>query len=81
MTSLHLLFNLGHISLHDWCDIVTHVLELQLPWRTLKSRLVDIDSNGMILYESTFRSRELQCALKSDLIHVNLIIFNQSFYV
>jgi serine/threonine-protein phosphatase with EF-hand domain len=72
-------FSLGHILLHDWCDIVTHVLELQLPWRTLKSRLVDIDSNGMVAYESTFRSRELQCALKSDLIHVSLIILNQRF--
>ena len=69
-------FCLGYIPLHDWCDIVTHVLELQLPWRTLKSRLVDIDSNGMVAYESTFRSRELQCALKSDLIHVSLIVLN-----
>jgi len=66
------LFNLGHISVNDWCDIVTHVLELQLPWRTLKSRLVDIDINGMVLYESTFRSRELKCSLNANVINVNL---------
>ncbi|CAF1537606.1 unnamed protein product, partial [Adineta ricciae] len=39
----------GRILLNDWCDIVTHVLELQLPWRTLKSRLVDIDPDGSVL--------------------------------
>ncbi|CAF1124254.1 unnamed protein product [Rotaria sp. Silwood1] len=58
----------GRIALNEWCDIVTHVLELQLPWRTLKSRLVDIDSNGLVLYESTFRSRELQCLLNSPVL-------------
>ncbi|UJR31789.1 hypothetical protein I4U23_019267 [Adineta vaga] len=52
--------NTGHISVNDWCDIVTRVLDLQLPWRTLKSRLVDTNENGLIIYESTFRTKELQ---------------------
>ncbi|CAF0887943.1 unnamed protein product [Adineta ricciae] len=52
--------NTGRISVNDWCDVVTRVLDLQLPWRTLKSRLVDTDTNGNVVYESTFRSRELQ---------------------
>ncbi|CAF1128119.1 unnamed protein product [Rotaria sordida] len=59
----------GCIALNEWCEIVTQVLELQLPWRTLKSRLVDIDSNGLILYESTFRSQELQCVLNSPVLN------------
>ncbi|CAF4787772.1 unnamed protein product [Rotaria socialis] len=59
----------GRIAINEWCDIVTHVLELQLPWRTLKSRLVDIDSNGLIVYESSFRSRELQCCINSQVIN------------
>lgn len=70
---------LGHIPVNDWCDIVTNVLDLRLPWRTLKARLVDIDSNGMVIYESTFRSRELQCALNSSLNHVKRLIMNLSF--
>ncbi|CAM4779520.1 unnamed protein product [Rotaria magnacalcarata] len=59
----------GCIAINEWCDIVTHVLELQLPWRTLKSRLVDIDTNGLVLYESSFRSRELQCCINSQIIN------------
>lgn len=51
---------LGRISVNDWCDIVSRVLDLNLPWRTLKSRLVQIDSEGFVNYDSTFRSKELQ---------------------
>ncbi|UJR14899.1 hypothetical protein I4U23_001883 [Adineta vaga] len=57
----------GRISLNEWCDIVTHVLDLKLPWRTLKSRLVDIDPDGSVLYETTFRFQELQCIFNSQL--------------
>jgi serine/threonine-protein phosphatase with EF-hand domain len=64
-------FDLGHISINDWCDVVRHVLDLQLPWRTLKSRLVEIDANGMVSYESTFRLQELQFASNSKLTDVN----------
>jgi serine/threonine-protein phosphatase with EF-hands len=60
----------GGISLNDWCDIVSHVLQLQLPWRTLKARLVDLDSQGNVIYESTFRSQELQCSFNSKLTSV-----------
>ena len=60
-------FDLGHISVNDWCDVVRHVLDLQLPWRTLKARLVETDTNGWILYESTFRFKELQFSLNAPL--------------
>ncbi|CAF3894546.1 unnamed protein product [Adineta steineri] len=52
--------NTGRISVNAWCDIVSHVLDLQLPWRTLKARLVDTDISGMVIYESSFRSKELR---------------------
>ncbi|CAF0723603.1 unnamed protein product [Didymodactylos carnosus] len=52
----------GKISLNEWCDIVTNVLSLRLPWRTLRSRLVEEDDTK-IIYESTFKSYELQCLL------------------
>jgi hypothetical protein len=78
--ALILLYNLGRIYLNDWCDIVTHTLELQLPWRTLKSRLVDIDLDGTVLYESTFRSQELQCGgfnAKSSDVSLFIIYFEK----
>ncbi|CAF3846745.1 unnamed protein product [Rotaria sp. Silwood1] len=54
---------LSRISVNEWCDIVSRVLDLHLPWRTLKSRLVQTDTDGSIIYESTFRSKELQFTL------------------
>ncbi|CAF1453730.1 unnamed protein product [Rotaria magnacalcarata] len=53
----------GRISVNNWCDIVSRVLDLNLPWRTLKAQLVETDPQGWILYESTFRFKELQFAL------------------
>ncbi|CAF0731861.1 unnamed protein product [Didymodactylos carnosus] len=55
----------GEISLNEWCDIVTNVLNLKLPWRTLRSRLVEVNAtdNTKIIYESTFKSYELQYLL------------------
>jgi len=44
----------GTISINDWCQVTTDVLELKLPWRMLRSRLVKLNCHGMILYESTF---------------------------
>jgi hypothetical protein len=61
------IYDLGCISVNDWCDIVTRVLDLKLPWRTLKSRLVDTDSDGFVLYESTFRTKELQFKLNTPI--------------
>ena len=75
----NLSIHLGHIPVNDWCDIVTNVLDLRLPWRTLKARLVDIDPNGMVVYESTFRSSELQCALNSNVMQVKSFVINLSF--
>ncbi len=64
------IYDLGLISVNDWCDIVSRVLDLQLPWRTLKSRLVETDSDGFVFYESTFRSKELQFALNAPMNNV-----------
>lgn len=69
----------GCISVNDWCDIVSHVLDLRLPWRTLKARLVDLDSQGNVIYESTFRSQELQCSFNSKLTSVRESISSSVF--
>ena len=60
----------GVLSVNDWCDVVSNVLDLNLPWRTLKSRLTDVDNQGNIIYESTFRFQELQCSFNSQLATV-----------
>ncbi|CAF2827870.1 unnamed protein product [Rotaria sp. Silwood2] len=61
------MYDLGRISVNQWCDIVSRVLDLHLPWRTLKSRLVESDSDGSVLYESTFRCKELRFTLNAPI--------------
>jgi len=66
---------LGCISVNDWCDIVSRVLDLHLPWRTIKSRLVETEPDGLVLYESTFRSKELQFTLNTPVNSVKIFFF------
>lgn len=61
---------LGRISVNDWCEIVSNVLDLRLPWRTLRSRLAESDIQGNVIYDSTFRSQELQCPLDTKVVKV-----------
>ena len=44
----------GVLSLNDWCVITTDILGLNLPWRTLRPRLVEVNKNGLVLYRSAF---------------------------
>lgn len=64
--------------MNDWCDIVSHALDLNLPWRTLKSRLVQTDSEGFVIYESTFRSKELQFSSNIPIKNVNILLISIS---
>lgn len=49
----------GSISVNNWCKITEKVLELNLPWRILRSRLAKLDKDGQVLYESTFEGLSL----------------------
>jgi serine/threonine-protein phosphatase with EF-hand domain len=44
----------GLISLNEWCSITGHVLELNLPWRILHKKLVKLNENNEVFYESPF---------------------------
>lgn len=44
----------GRISVSDWAAAMESVLQLKLPWRTLKSRLVKTDPDGNVDYMSCF---------------------------
>ena len=60
----------GRLSVNDWCEVVSNVLDLKLPWRTLRARLAESDIQGNVLYESTFRSQELQCSINASVVKV-----------
>ena len=60
----------GSLVIADWCDILSDVLKLKLPWRLLRPRIADIDKNGLVLYESTFK----KINLKGDAANLLVII-------
>ncbi|XP_048191450.1 serine/threonine-protein phosphatase with EF-hands 1 [Perognathus longimembris pacificus] len=45
----------GKISVAQWAFSMENILELNLPWRTLSSHLVNIDSDGNVDYMSIFQ--------------------------
>lgn len=44
----------GRISISDWAAVMESVLQLKLPWRMLRSRLVKTDPDGKVDYMSCF---------------------------
>ncbi|XP_007259430.3 serine/threonine-protein phosphatase with EF-hands 1 isoform X2 [Astyanax mexicanus] len=48
--------NTGRISINEWAQVLDTVLRLDLPWRTLRPRLVRLASDGNVEYESCFEN-------------------------
>lgn len=44
----------GVVSLNDWVTVTGDILDMRLPWRSLRSKLVQVDKNGNVIYGSTF---------------------------
>ncbi len=64
---------LDHLPLTVWSEIMAKVLELDLPWLTLRSKLVQEDNKG-ILYRTMFEdyaldNSKLQMVKKNELIN------------
>ncbi|XP_063809165.1 serine/threonine-protein phosphatase with EF-hands 1 [Pseudophryne corroboree] len=54
----------GQISISDWALAVETVLHLGLPWRTLRSRLARLASNGNVDYLSCFEDLQMENPIK-----------------
>lgn len=55
------LINLDHVSLTAWSQIMTDVLKIDLPWLTLRAKLVKEDEQG-ILYNTMFEDYTVNAA-------------------
>ncbi|XP_077984118.1 serine/threonine-protein phosphatase with EF-hands 2-like isoform X2 [Glandiceps talaboti] len=44
--------NTGLITVGEWAQVMATVLELEIPWRIFKEKLVQVNSNGLVLYET-----------------------------
>ncbi|XP_039375182.1 serine/threonine-protein phosphatase with EF-hands 1 isoform X1 [Mauremys reevesii] len=54
----------GRISATEWAAAMESVLHLDLPWRTLRSRLVQLAPDGSVEYLSCFNDLEIEPAIK-----------------
>uniref|UniRef100_A0A8D0HRK7 Serine/threonine-protein phosphatase n=1 Tax=Sphenodon punctatus TaxID=8508 RepID=A0A8D0HRK7_SPHPU len=54
----------GQISASEWASAVESVLQLDLPWRTLRSRLVKLAQDGSVEYLSCFNDLEMEQPIK-----------------
>ena len=72
--------DLGKISIHKWCECVTRVTGLNLPWRALANRLVTLADDGTnVLYLET--SPVLSCGKnfgKPEKVTNNQVTFEQT---
>ncbi|XP_072900706.1 serine/threonine-protein phosphatase with EF-hands 1 isoform X2 [Hemitrygon akajei] len=61
----------GKISLNQWALAVDSVLHLNLPWRTIRPRLVQSNADGIVDYLSTFECFQTEHPMKE--VQPNLI--------
>ncbi|KAK6486892.1 serine/threonine-protein phosphatase with EF-hands 1 [Huso huso] len=54
----------GTVSTSDWASAVESVLRLDLPWRTLRSRLVRLAPDGSVEYLSCFEDLHMEQPIK-----------------
>ncbi|XP_073422169.1 serine/threonine-protein phosphatase with EF-hands 1 [Dendrobates tinctorius] len=55
----------GKISISDWASAMEAVLHLGLPWRTLRSRLARLASDGRVEYLSCFEDLQIEKSIKA----------------
>lgn len=48
----------GTVSVSEWAQVLETGLRLELPWRTLRPRLVRLASDGRVAYHSCFEDME-----------------------
>ncbi|KAM8819831.1 serine/threonine-protein phosphatase with EF-hands 1 [Eudromia elegans] len=50
----------GKLSVSDWAEAMESVLQLELPWRTLRAQLARLSADGYIEYTSCFYDLEIE---------------------
>ncbi|XP_064412961.1 serine/threonine-protein phosphatase with EF-hands 1 [Latimeria chalumnae] len=57
----------GRISVNEWASAIESVLTMDLPWRTMRSRLVRLSPDGKVEYLSCFEDLWLEKPVKVQL--------------
>jgi hypothetical protein len=70
---------LDHLPLTVWSEIMASVLQLDLPWLTLRAKLVQEDAQG-ILYKTMFDDYVLDNS-KLQMVTRRKLIINRIYYL
>jgi hypothetical protein len=70
---------LDHLPLTVWSEIMANVLQLDLPWLTLRAKLVQEDAQG-ILYKTMFDDYVLDNS-KLQMVTRRKLIINRIYYL
>lgn len=52
--------NTGMLEAGIWCDCMNTVLEMELPWRSLRHSLVKHAEGGQVLYNTSFEELSIK---------------------
>ena len=50
----------GCVKVSDWCEVMSSIFSMQLPWHSLRSKLAKLNSAGLVDYRSTFDDFKLR---------------------
>ena len=64
----------GFIKAIAWCKVMGEILNMDLPWRSLATKLARVDGRGMIEYTSTFDNNEIVFDLMKSESGVSMLI-------
>jgi hypothetical protein len=65
----------GQIRVTEWCDVMSSAFNggADLPWLSLRSKLVKMNSSGMVEYRSTFDDFKVQLKYTNDVRMQNIM--------
>jgi len=44
----------GFVKVSEWCEVMSSIFTMELPWHSLRSKLAKLNSAGLVDYRSTF---------------------------
>jgi len=50
----HTLSGAGFVKVSEWCEVMSSIFSMELPWHSLRSKLAKLNSAGLVDYHSTF---------------------------
>jgi len=69
---LRILAVVGLVKVAEWCEVMSSIFSMELPWHSLRSKLAKVNSAGLVDYHSTFDDFKLQLRHNPEVIFTPL---------